>query len=98
LHQEDYSEYFGAMVQGDTISAADALRHPLTICFAETYFDPLEIKSLLDVSIIVKGKVIGVLCCEHCEHRKEWTTSDIEYLNAVASMLSLATPLQMAMA
>lgn len=95
LFQEDYPEYFSAMVQGDTICATDALRHPLTVCFAETYFDPLEIKSLLDVSIIIKGKVIGVLCCEHCEIRREWTNNDIEYLNTIASMLSLTAPLLM---
>lgn len=96
LHQEDYPAYFGAMVQGDTISAPDALRHPLTVCFTETYFDPLEIKSLLDVSIIVKGTVIGVLCCEHCEHRKEWTDANVEYLNTLASMLSLTAPFLLA--
>ncbi len=95
LYLEDYPQYFGAMVHGDTICAPDALRHLLTSCFAEMYFDPLEIKSLLDVSIIIKGKVVGVICCEHCEHRKDWTGSEIEYLNTVASMLSLTVPLLM---
>lgn len=92
LHAEDYPQYFAAMVNGDTISAVDAINHPLTACFAETYFDLLDIKSLLDVSIIVKGKVVGVICCENCEARKMWSEEDIAYLNTVASMLSLAMP------
>lgn len=92
LHAEDYPQYFAAMVNGDTISAIDAVSHPLTASFAESYFDPLDIKSLLDVSIIVKGKVVGVICCENCETRKIWNNEDIEYLNTVASMLSLAMP------
>jgi GAF domain-containing protein len=93
LHQEDAPAYFKAMVQGDTICAYDALRHPLTAHFGESYFDPLDIKSLLDVSIIVKGKVVGVLCCEHCEHRKEWSSEDIEHLHAAGSVIALAMPM-----
>jgi GAF domain-containing protein len=96
LYAEEYPEYFRAMVEGDTIVAVDAVRHPLTACFAETYFDPMDIKSLLDVSIIVKGEVVGVICCEHCEHRKVWSNEDISYLNTVSSALSLTKPLMQA--
>lgn len=89
LYAEDFPQYFLAMSQGDTISAVDAQRHPLTACFGENYFDPLDIKSLLDVSITAKGEVVGVVCCENCEFRKEWTEKNIETLQATAVTMAL---------
>jgi GAF domain-containing protein len=92
LHKEDFPAYFSAILASDTIDAAEAHRNPLTIAFSESYLDPLEIKSLLDVPIQMKGIIVGIICCEYCEETKYWTKEDIEQLQMVSATMSLAIP------
>ncbi len=92
FHKEDFTAYFNAMAHGDTIDAPEASKHPLTASFTETYLDPLEIRSLLDVSIQMKGITVGIICCEHCEDTKYWTKEDIHKLQTISATMSLAIP------
>ncbi len=89
LHKEDFPAYFKAIVTGDVMIASDALSHPATSCFNELYFDPLDIKSLLDVPILVGGQVAGVLCCEHCEDRIYWNDDHIQFLQGMGTILNI---------
>lgn len=72
------------------IVASDAITHPATKCFDELYFVPNDIMSLLDVVIYDGSEQVGVLCCEHCEERKNWSDGDIKYLEGMAAVLRLA--------
>jgi GAF domain-containing protein len=65
------------------------MSHPATSCFNEFYFEPLEIRSLLDVAVLNAGKLTAVLCCEHCEDIRNWTEEDIAYVRSMATVLSL---------
>lgn len=89
LHKEDFPPYFDAIMTGDVMVASDALSHPATSCFNELYFDPLDIKSLLDVPILVGGQVAGVLCCENCDERIYWNDQHIAFLQAMGTVLNI---------
>lgn len=89
LSEEDFPQYFEAVKHDLLLVADDAMSHPATSCFNEFYFEPLEIRSLLDVAVLNAGKLTAVLCCEHCEDIRNWTEEDIAYVRSMATVLSL---------
>ena len=64
LFRKDFTPYFDHLLEDPIIIAVNAEEHPATKCFADSYLKPLGIKSMLDVPIIHRGQVIGVICIE----------------------------------
>lgn len=95
LDEESFPEYFGAIKRDLRIVAEDAAHHPATACFDEVYFAPLDIRSLLDVCVIVGGQPVAVLCCEHCGTVRPWTAEDIAYLDKMGALLAMALKQQL---
>ena len=89
LHKKDYEPYFNTLLTEPIIIAEEALTHPATSCFTETYLKPLGIKSMLDVPIIYRGEVIGVICIEHLS-QKYWLKPEIDFLQMLAALYSFA--------
>jgi PAS domain S-box-containing protein len=89
LHKEDYKPYFLSLLISPVIIASDALTHPATSCFNESYSIPLGIKSMLDVPIIYRGDVIGVVCIE-TKDRRNWSESEINFAEMLSSLYSFA--------
>jgi K+-sensing histidine kinase KdpD len=90
LHIEDYRDYFEAIVNKPYISADDALTHPDTRCFTETYLKPLDIYSMLDCPIKLDQKVWGVICCENRHSHRKWQTEDILFIQSIADLIALS--------
>lgn len=89
LHKKDYEPYFKALLTDPIIVAEDALTHPATSCFADSYLKPLGIKSMLDVPIIHRGKIIGVICLENLTSRY-WLKPEIDFVQMLAALYSFA--------
>ena len=70
LFKTDFLPYFNALDENPIIIADDAETHESTSCFTEVYLKPLGIKSMLDVPIIYRGEVIGVICIESLTKKK----------------------------
>lgn len=85
LHKEDYKPYFLSLLISPIIIASDALTHPATSCFNDTYSIPLGIKSMLDVPILYRGEVIGVICIETKEKRN-WRDIEINFAEMLSSL------------
>ena len=68
----------------------DVLTNPATSGLAETYLKPLGISSMLDAPVWVGGKVIGVLCHEHTGPSRDWSAEEVDFVSALAAMVSLA--------
>ncbi len=68
--------YFEAAVQERCITAHDALADPRTREFGESYLIPLGITSMLDAPVIVRGRLIGVVCHEHVGPQRAWTARE----------------------
>ena len=90
LEQDDFPEYFEAITKNAVVRAPFADRHPDTACFQELYFEPNDIRSLLDFIISSKTRATGVMCCEHCGEYNEWTDEHVKYLEQVAFSISFA--------
>jgi PAS domain S-box-containing protein len=89
LYKKDYKPYFD-YIEGNPIIVADnAETHPGTECFTESYLRPLGIKSMLDVPIIFKGNVMGVVCIESYDQRN-WTTEELNFAQMLSSFFSFS--------
>ena len=89
LNKKDYEPYFNALLTDPIIVAEEAQVHPATSCFYETYLKPLGIKSMLDVPIIYRGEVIGVICIENLTSRY-WLKPEIDFVQMLAALYSFA--------
>ena len=89
LFEKDFKPYFDHLKIDPIIIANDAETHPATSCFLNSYLKPLGIKSMLDVPILFKEEVIGVICIESFESRK-WNTVEINFAQILSSLYSFA--------
>ncbi len=89
LFRKDFTPYFDHLLIDPIITANDAEEHPATKCFTETYLKPLGIKSMLDVPIIHRGEVIGVICIESFIGR-EWNKSEVDFAQMLSSLYTFA--------
>jgi PAS domain S-box-containing protein len=86
----DCPAYFEALAAKRPIVADRVLTHPATRGLAENYLKPLGISSMLDAPVWVRAEVVGVLCHEHTGPPRNWSAEEIDFVSALASMVSLA--------
>jgi PAS domain S-box-containing protein len=89
IRAADFPAYFATLARTDVIVANDARTDPATSELANGYMVPLEISSMLDAAVRLRGHVEGVLCCEHVGPKRTWTTDEATFAVAVASVVSL---------
>ena len=85
----DCPAYFEALATKRPIVADRVLMNPATSCL-ENYLRSFGISSMLDAPIWVRGEVVGVLCHEHIGPPRNWSAEEIDFVSALASMVSLA--------
>lgn len=90
IFQADCAPYFEAILEERVIVADDARMHPATSIFTESYLEPLDIYSLLDVPYIENGKFQGIICCEHQGSMRIWDQEDIVFVKSVADLICMA--------
>ena len=90
LGLSDGPAYFEALANKRPIVADRVLANPATSDLAENYLKPLGISSMLDAPVWVRGQVVGVLCHEHIGPAREWSAEEIDFVSALAAMVSLA--------
>jgi PAS domain S-box-containing protein len=86
----DGPAYFEALATKRPIVADRVLTNPATSSLAENYLKPLGISSMLDAPVWVRGQVVGVLCHEHVGPARDWSAEEIDFVSALAAMVSLA--------
>jgi PAS domain S-box-containing protein len=89
LFEKDFKPYFDALKDNPIIVADDAEKHPATSCFTEVYLKPLGVKSMLDVPILYKGELLGVICIESLTDRV-WEKLEVDFAQLLSSLYSFA--------
>jgi PAS domain S-box-containing protein len=89
LFRKDFTPYFDHLLVDPIIVANDAEKHSATSCFTEGYLKPLGIKSMLDVPVIFRGSIIGVICIESLTLR-EWSECEVDFAQMLSSLYSFA--------
>ena len=88
LEAHSFPRYFGALSLERVINASDAVNDPRTREFAESYLNPLNIKSMLDGTLRGEGQIKGVLCLEQVGQRRLWTDDEQIFVGSVADLVS----------
>jgi diguanylate cyclase (GGDEF)-like protein len=81
--------YFEALRLGGTIAVADARTDPRTAQLRDTYLIPKRIGALLDSPIRRFGRMRGVVCFEHADEPRQWTTEEEVFAASIADMVAL---------
>lgn len=84
LARATYPGYFTALDNERAIAADNAQEHPSTREFRDNYLIPFGITSMLDAPIRHRGKMLGIICCEHQGPLREWTNEETAFTNALA--------------
>lgn len=79
--------YAEALPKERAIAAHEAQTDPRTREFTESYLEPLGIASMLDATIRVHGKVVGVVCLEHIGEPRRWSQDEIVFAGQVADQM-----------
>jgi len=90
-HQDDivldagqYPAYFDAIRNTHLVDAHAAMTDPRTSEFTADYLKPFGITSMLDVSIRMSGRLVGVVCFEHVGPPRTWSSDEAAFAGTIA--------------
>ena len=89
LRTADYPDYFQAIGSSRIVAANDAREDPRTHEFAQSYLVPLGIASKMDLPIYLRGKLLGVICCEHIGSPRVWSLEEQDFAASLVDMIAL---------
>lgn len=90
MNAEEHPLYFKSMLSENRVNATDVLSDDRTRTFAESYLIPLGIFSLLDVAIVIEGKLAGMLCLEHTGSQRKWHSDEEFFADTIAALVALS--------
>lgn len=85
----DCPSYFQAIENSRIVAANDVRQDPRTRELIESYLEPLDIRSVMDVPIRLHGKTFGAICHEQVGSRKEWSLEEQDFAASLADMIAL---------
>jgi PAS domain S-box-containing protein len=90
LKESDYPEYFKT-INSLRVIRSDDVKHDVNLSeFYDSYFMPNNIASVIDVTIIHEGNMIGVLRCEQLQHLRHWHLDEQHFFVSMADLVSIA--------
>jgi PAS domain S-box-containing protein len=90
LFKQRYPVYFQTLEEERSIAVYDAINDKRTQELSATYLSVFGVKSLLDAPIWVGGRLLGVVCHEHCGAMRHWTAEEEYFASSIADFVSLA--------
>ena len=86
----NYPQYFETVETERVIAAHNAQTDSRTKEFSDAYLNPLSITSMLDVPIQIEGKIVGIICLEHTQSKRNWAIEEQNFASYLAYMTALA--------
>jgi len=87
LYERDIPRYFEALASQRLIDADQAQNDPRTQELAEGYLIPLDIRSMIDATLRLEGKLRGVLCAELAGQDRVWSPEDKVFVSSLAELV-----------
>lgn len=82
--------YFDYFEKDNIVVASDVYNNDATKEFVTSYFPKNGIKSMLDVPVMVNGRLHSILCFETTKEIRNWDNDDINFARSVSEVVSLA--------
>lgn len=86
----DFPNYFEQIRQARFFAVEDVHSASEVAEFIENYFDPQDIKSVLDAPFRHGGKVAGVIWNEQMNSKRNWEQEELNFVASIADMVTLA--------
>ncbi|WP_296718051.1 ATP-binding protein [Tistrella sp.] len=82
--------YFEALLPERVLVVGDARFHPAMteVMTLPRYGDSLG--ALMDATVRVDGRVVGILCCEHFGSPRHWAQDEVNFVGSLADLIALA--------
>lgn len=90
LSKLSYPVYFRTLEEERSIAVHDAINDKRTQELSASYLSVFGVTSLLDAPIWVGGRLLGVVCHEHCGEVHHWTVEEEYFAGSIADFVSLA--------
>ncbi|MCS6904015.1 MAG: PAS domain-containing protein [Bacteroidia bacterium] len=89
LERDMYPIYIRTVEHDKIIAARDAVNDPRTKELAASLFKPSKIFSILDASIRLGAKPVGILSIEQTERHRDWTLDEQNFVSSLADSIGL---------
>lgn len=89
LDQDEYRDYFNALVERGTFHSDDAMSDPALQPMRASYLVPHNVLSVLDSAFLLNGRAYGMVCCEETAKRRAWRAADVSALRAIVTRLAV---------
>ena len=89
LYQENFPLYFEKLKTRKQICASNAFKKKSLQEFHADYFTKHNIKSILDIPLILNGEVYAILCLESTNNKIKWDNEDINFAKSIADIIAL---------
>ena len=80
--------YFKALIEQRVIDAHDAQSDPRTRELTNSYLEPLDVRSMLDVALRHHGYLQGVLSIEMVGEQRTWTRDEQSFVASISDLIS----------
>lgn len=81
--------YFKQLSLNRVIAVDNAMQHPATVELTNGYLQVANIGAMLDGTIWLNNKVIGVICHEHVDGIREWSLDEQNFVGSLADLARL---------
>ncbi|EQA34864.1 PAS domain S-box protein [Leptospira inadai serovar Lyme str. 10] len=88
MRLSDYPNYFEAIKTTRFLDIKDAINDPRTLEFADIYCTPLNITSLLNAPVFLRGRIKGIVCLEHRGNLREWKGYESQFAVTVTEQVT----------
>ena len=76
LEKKNAPVYFSVINEERVLAVEDCFTSPYTAEFKDNYSIPLDIRSLVDVPVLIDGEMVGIICCEVVGSNRLWSSED----------------------
>lgn len=87
IRRQDYPVYFSHVNKSRALRIDDTLEHEATQELVKHYMKPLNVAAMIDAAIYSDGEMLGILCCEDTNGKREWDNFDLAFSASMADLI-----------